>query len=111
MTSLSKALPEPSSARARPTMKHVAALAGVGIKTVSRVINGEPNVSAATIERVMQAATSLNFQPDLHAGNLRRADGRTKTLGLLVGSVANPFSGALHRARSEERRVGKECPV
>lgn len=82
-------------------MKHVAALAGVGIKTVSRVINGEPNVSEATIERVMKAAASLNYQPDLHAGNLRRADGRTKTLGLLVGSVANPFSGALHRAVEE----------
>jgi len=74
----------------RPTMKHVAALAGVGIKTVSRVVNGEPNVSAATIERVQAA--------DLHAGNLRRSNGRTNTLGLLVGSVANPFSGAVHRA-------------
>lgn len=79
-------------------MKHVAALAGVGIKTVSRVINGEPNVSAATIERVQAAAHQLRYQPDLHAGNLRRSNGRTGTLGLLVGSVANPFSGALHRA-------------
>ncbi|PPF20555.1 LacI family DNA-binding transcriptional regulator [Rathayibacter rathayi] len=79
-------------------MKHVAALAGVGIKTVSRVINGEPNVSAATIERVRAAAAQLQYQPDLHAGNLRRSNGRTNTLGLLVGSVANPFSGALHRA-------------
>ncbi|KQQ05801.1 LacI family transcriptional regulator [Rathayibacter sp. Leaf185] len=79
-------------------MKHVAALAGVGIKTVSRVINGEPNVSAATIERVQAAAAQLQYQPDLHAGNLRRSNGRTNTLGLLVGSVANPFSGAVHRA-------------
>ncbi|WP_244638743.1 LacI family DNA-binding transcriptional regulator [Frigoribacterium sp. CFBP 13729] len=82
----------------RPTMKHVAALAGVGIKTVSRVVNGEPNVSAATIERVQAAARQLQYQPDLHAGNLRRSNGRTNTLGLLVGSVANPFSGAVHRA-------------
>ncbi|AZZ54345.1 substrate-binding domain-containing protein [Rathayibacter festucae] len=79
-------------------MKHVAALAGVGIKTVSRVVNGEPNVSAATIERVQAAARQLQYQPDLHAGNLRRSNGRTNTLGLLVGSVANPFSGAVHRA-------------
>ena len=68
-------------------MKHVAALAGVGIKTVSRVINGEPNVSAATIERVQAAASQLQYQPDLHAGNLRRSNGRTNTLGLLVGIV------------------------
>lgn len=79
-------------------MRQVAALAGVGIKTVSRVVNGEPNVSAATIARVREAAERLDFHPDLHAGNLRRGDGRTRTLGLLVGSVANPFSGLIHRA-------------
>jgi LacI family transcriptional regulator len=79
-------------------MRDVAVLAGVGIKTVSRVINSEPNVSRATIERVQSAAARLNYQPDIHAGNLRRTDRRTQTLGLLVGSVANPFSGAVHRA-------------
>nr|WP_043440342.1 LacI family DNA-binding transcriptional regulator [Arthrobacter sp. L77] len=79
-------------------MRHVAALAGVGIKTVSRVINQEPNVSAATIAKVMDAARSLNYHPDEQAGNLRRADGRTRTLGLLVSSVDNPFAGAMHRA-------------
>ncbi|MET1020237.1 MAG: LacI family DNA-binding transcriptional regulator [Microbacteriaceae bacterium] len=79
-------------------MRQVAALAGVGIKTVSRVINGEPNVSAATTAKVTAAARTLNYQPDLHAGNLRRADGRTRTLGLLIGSVGNPFAGAVHRA-------------
>ncbi|MEJ3403366.1 LacI family DNA-binding transcriptional regulator [Rathayibacter sp. YIM 133350] len=85
-------------------MRDVAARAGVGIKTVSRVINGEPNVSASTIERVRTAARQLDYQPDLHAGNLRRADGRTRTLGLLVGNVENPFSGALHRAVEEAAR-------
>ncbi|SIO04105.1 LacI family DNA-binding transcriptional regulator [Agromyces cerinus] len=98
MTPLSNTSPAPESARSRPTMRHVAALAGVGVKTVSRVINGEPNVSAATIAKVEAAARTLDYQPDLHAGNLRRADGRTRTLGLLVGSVDNPFSGAVHRA-------------
>ena len=50
VTSLSDATPSGAgNPRSRPTMRHVAALAGVGVKTVSRVINGEPNVSAATI--------------------------------------------------------------
>jgi DNA-binding LacI/PurR family transcriptional regulator len=90
---------EPGVARrSRPTMKDVATLAGVGIKTVSRVINGEPNVSDATIDRVMRAANILDYQLDVYAGNLRRTDRRTQTIGLLVGNVANPFSGALHRA-------------
>lgn len=91
-------------------MRHVAALAGVGIKTVSRVINGEPNVSEATIERVRTAAQSLNYQPDLHAGNLRRSGRKTQTLGLLVGSVANPFSGAVHRA-VEDAAAGRGIAV
>ena len=98
VTPLSNGGAPTEAARSRPTMRHVAALAGVGVKTVSRVINGEPNVSAATTARVLAAARSLDYQPDLSAGNLRRADGRTRTLGLLVGSVDNPFSAAVHRA-------------
>ena len=78
-------------------MKHVAALAGVGIKTVSRVINDEPNVAPSTAARVWDAVRALDYHVDLQAGSLRRADGRTRTLGLLVGSVDNPFSGAIHR--------------
>jgi LacI family transcriptional regulator len=78
-------------------MRDVAALAGVGIKTVSRVINDEPNVTPATIAKVRAAAERLDYHPDLNAGNLRRTGRKTRTLGLVVGSVANPFSGAMHR--------------
>lgn len=97
MTSMSANPPEPRSTTARATMREVAALAGVGIKTVSRVINGEPNVSADMIARVRAATEKLDYQPDIYAGNLRRADRKTRTLGLVVGSVANPFSGAVNR--------------
>ena len=91
----------------RPTMRDVAALAGVGIKTVSRVVNDEPNVSSETKQRVHRAITQLNYQPDINAGNLKRSDGRTGAIGLLVGNVANPFSGAIHRAvETEARRRG-----
>jgi LacI family transcriptional regulator len=78
-------------------MRDVAALAGVGIKTVSRVINDEPNVTPATVAKVRAAAERLDYHPDLNAGNLRRAGRKTRTIGLVVGSVANPFSGAVHR--------------
>lgn len=87
-----------SDSHQRPTMRHVAALAGVGIKTVSRVINGEPNVSEETTAKVLAAAQSLHYVPDPHAGNLRRSDRKTKTIGLLVGNVGNPFAGTVHRA-------------
>jgi LacI family transcriptional regulator len=89
-------------------MRDVAALAGVGIKTVSRVVNGEPGVSAATTERVVRAAEALSFQPDLVAGNLRRSGRRSMSLGLILASVDNPFCAAIHRAVedvAEERRV------
>lgn len=79
-------------------MREVAALAGVGIKTVSRVVNHEPGVSAELVLRVRQAAQTLHFQPDLTAGNLRRSDRRSLSIGLLLASVANPFCAAIHRA-------------
>jgi LacI family transcriptional regulator len=78
-------------------MRDVAALAGVGLKTVSRVINEEPNVSPATVQRVREAAQRLDYRPDIYAGNLGRTDRKTRTLGLVVGSVANPFSAAVNR--------------
>lgn len=79
-------------------MKDVAALARVGTKTVSRVINVEPNVSPATSERVWDAVRALDYHVDLQAGSLRRTSGRTRTLGLLVSSVDNPFAAAINRA-------------
>ncbi|MFD6094632.1 LacI family DNA-binding transcriptional regulator [Oerskovia sp. NPDC060338] len=82
-------------------MSDVAKLAGVGIKTVSRVINGEPNVSEATSARVLAAVKQLDYRQDIYAGNLRRGGSRTQTLGLLVSSVANPFASVLHRAVEE----------
>lgn len=82
----------------RPTMRDVAALAGVGIKTVSRVVNNEPYVTPPMVDRVQQAIKSLHYEPSLAAGSLRRSGHRTQALGLLVGDVANPFSGSVHRA-------------
>jgi LacI family transcriptional regulator len=84
--------------RSRATIRDVAALAGVGIKTVSRVINDEANVSPAMRERVQAAVVALNFQPHQGAGALRRGDHRTRTLGLLLDAVDNPFDAAINRA-------------
>lgn len=86
----------PSAAR-RPTMADVAELAGVGVKTVSRVINGEPYVSEALTERVRAAARTLDYSPNPHAGQLRSRSPRNLTIGLCVGNVENPFDAELHR--------------
>lgn len=79
-------------------MREVAALAGVSLKTVSRVANEVPTVDPALVAKVHAAMDRLGFRPNLAASNLRRGDGRTHTIGLLVEDVANPFSAAVHRA-------------
>lgn len=97
MTTMSNRYPA-EGAKNRPTMRHVAALAGVGIKTVSRVMNDEPGVSEATRKRVLGASQQLNYQLDMAAGSLRRTGRQTLSIGLLLPSVANPFSSEIHRA-------------
>ncbi|HET7121415.1 MAG TPA: LacI family DNA-binding transcriptional regulator [Solirubrobacterales bacterium] len=86
-------------------MRHVAALAGVSLKTVSRVVNGEPTVDPALAERVRAAIEELGYEPDPIAQSLRRRDGRTRTIAAIVDDLANPFSAALHHAAVESART------
>ena len=72
-----------------PALIDVARRAGVGAGTVSRVINGGQNVSKRTMAVVQKAIEELGYQPNLAARSLK---GRpTKTIGLIVPSVADPF--------------------
>ena len=54
----------------RATITDVANLAGVSIKTVSRVVNNEPHVRPVTRERVDQAIAELDYRPNQAARNL-----------------------------------------
>ena len=85
-------------------MREVAALAGVSLKTVSRVINGEPGVSAAKRALVERASSQLDYRPNLSASNLRRADGKTAAIAAVLEDLANPFSGSLLRALEDAAR-------
>jgi LacI family transcriptional regulator len=78
-------------------MSDVARLAGVSIKTVSRVVNDEPAVHPETADRVLAAIEQLGFRRNLGARNLRRGS-TTGTIGLVVEDVANPFYSELTRA-------------
>ncbi len=86
----------------RPTMRDVAARAGVSFKTVSRVVNAERGVSPALEQRVRAAIVELGFRPDAGARSLRRADRRSASIGLLLEDVSNPFSAAVQRAVEDE---------
>ena len=89
----------------RPTMNDVARTAGVSLKTVSRVVNGEPTVAPDLAARVHAAVASLDYRPHLAASMLRRNDRRTRTIGMLLEDVSNPFSAALHRAVEDAARA------
>jgi LacI family transcriptional regulator len=82
----------------RPTMRDVAKRAGVSLKSVSRVVNKEPGVSPSLLERVRRAIDELGFHPNVGASSLRRADGKTATVGLVLEDIANPYFSAVLRA-------------
>ncbi len=78
-------------------MRDVAQMAGVSLKTVSRVINAEAGVTPATAERVTAAIATLGFERNDLAASLRH--GRSSsTLGLIIEDVANPFYSAIAQA-------------
>jgi LacI family transcriptional regulator len=86
----------------RPTLRQVAALSGVSLKTASRALNGEPYVSPATADKVRTAAEQLGFRRNAIARDLR-AGARSSLVGLIIGDLANPFYSRV--ARGAERRL------
>jgi LacI family transcriptional regulator len=81
--------------RSRPTMKDVAIAARVSLKTVSRVVNGEPGVTPSTEQRVREAIEMLGFRRNDSARLLRT--GQTATVGLVLEDIGDPFYSALSR--------------
>ncbi len=77
-------------------MRDVAGTAGVSLKTVSRVVNGEAGVRADTAARVEAAIARLGFARNDVARSLRH--GRANALGLVIEDVANPFYSAIARS-------------
>jgi len=77
-------------------MKDVAGRAGVALKTVSRVVNGEPGVRPQVIERVHSAIAELGYRRNEGARLLRK--GQTASLGLVLEDIGDPFYSTLSRA-------------
>ncbi len=92
----------------RATIEDVAARAGLSIKTVSRVLNLEPNVRPQTRERVLAAARDLLYQPNLSARRL--ASNRSFVIGLLYDNPESDYEmgiqeGALAVCRPHDYHV------
>jgi LacI family transcriptional regulator len=94
----------PRQGTRRPTMRDVAALAGVSLSTVSRVVGGSDQVDPALAAKVEKAVEMLGYRHNMAAGNLRRADGLSATIGLVFEDVSNPFFSAIHRGIEDAAR-------
>lgn len=73
----------------------VAKRAGVSPTTAKRAIRTPALLAPATLEKVQRAVRDLNYEPDRLAAALRR--GQSKTIGLIVGSIVEPFFAQLTR--------------
>jgi len=88
-----------------PTIKDVAARAGVAVGTASRVLTGSSRTSPNSRSRVLAAAAELNYIANGPARSLRRS--KTDVLGLIVSDIRNPFFSELaHAAEQEAGRLG-----
>jgi LacI family transcriptional regulator len=98
----------------RATIVDVAALAGVSIKTVSRVVNQEPNVREATRAKVEKAIAQLSYRPNLSARNL--ASQRARVIALIyddpsayeipsAGYIIRMQAGLLRACRKADYRL------
>ena len=79
-----------------PTISDVARRAGVSTSTVSRVVTGIGNPRPTTVARVMAAVEELDYRPSAVARSLRMH--RTRTLGLVVTDIQDPFFPELVQA-------------
>ncbi len=84
----------------RVSIKDVAARAGVSTATVSHVINQTRFVSEETRQKVIAAIETLNYQPSAIARGL--VTNSTKTVGLIVSDITNPFFTAVARGVEDE---------
>ena len=85
---------------ARPTIRDVARTAGVSTATVSRVLNGRPDVAAATRERVLGAVRELDYSTNRSARSL--AGGRTFLVGITLPLVEVEYFSRIVAGAADE---------
>ena len=87
-----------------PTLADVAAIAGVSIKTASRVLNDSVNVAPGTAEKVRKAALEVGYRSNRIARELRGGT-LSNLIGMVISDLANPFYAGL--AAGAENRLSE----
>ncbi|WP_054952678.1 LacI family DNA-binding transcriptional regulator [Flaviflexus massiliensis] len=87
----------------RVTILDVAALAGVSKSTAARVISGNGSTSAEASQRVTEAALKLGYHPNALAKAM--VSGTSKTIGIVIPDIANPFFSTAVRGISDSARA------
>lgn len=77
----------------RCTLQDIADRTGYTVNTVSRALKNKSDISAATREYIRQAADEMGYIRNQMASSLR--SGHTKTLGVVVGGMSNPYYGVM----------------
>ncbi|WP_297630432.1 LacI family DNA-binding transcriptional regulator [uncultured Clostridium sp.] len=72
-------------------IKDIAKMAGVGVGTVSRVLNNHPNVKESTRKKVMDVINEINYIPNKSAVNLKKNSVNSNSIGVLIRGVFTPF--------------------
>ena len=97
---MSMSTPSAGGEARRPTMADVARIAGVSLKTVSRVVNNVPTVDPQLVVKVNAAVAELGFRRNDMARNLR-AGSSSATVGLLIEDLGNPFYAGIAAAAAQ----------
>ncbi len=94
------------------TIYDVAKLAGVGLGTVSRVLNNSPAVKDSTRQRVQAAIKQLDYTPDPIARSMNRGRNDTGTLAVIIPFFTRPFSiEVLRGIEASTSRLGYEMVI
>lgn len=77
------------------TLKDIAKRAGVSTTTVSRAVNGKPNINIQVKQRILEIAEALEYTPNTLARSLRTK--KTDSIGVVIGDIADPFFAPIVR--------------
>ena len=73
----------------KATLKQIAAELHVSVSTVSKALNGSPEISEPTRQRIQEYAQLRNYRPNVAGLNLKNR--RTMTIGVVIPNILNPF--------------------